>query len=57
MNRTRTIVIAFSTLDGIVEDPDGRGETPNGGWLFGMALKQQRATSSGSARFSKAGHF
>ncbi len=34
MNRTRTIVIAFSTLDGIVEDPDGRGETPNGGWAF-----------------------
>ena len=34
MNRTRTIVIAFSTLDGIVEDPDGRDGTPNGGWAF-----------------------
>ena len=30
----RTIVIAFSTLDGIGEDPDGRDGTPNGGWAF-----------------------
>jgi len=30
----RTIVIAFSTIDGIIEDPDGTGETPNGGWAF-----------------------
>lgn len=30
----RTIVIAFSTLDGIVEDPDGRDGTRNGGWAF-----------------------
>ena len=30
----RTIVIAFSTLDGIIEDPDGRSGTPNGGWAF-----------------------
>jgi dihydrofolate reductase len=30
----RTIVIAFSTLDGIVEDPDGRAGTPSGGWAF-----------------------
>ena len=30
----RTIVIAFSTLDGVVEDPDGRDGTPNGGWAF-----------------------
>jgi dihydrofolate reductase len=30
----RTIVIAFSTLDGVIEDPDGRGGTPNGGWAF-----------------------
>ncbi|MFR0355871.1 dihydrofolate reductase family protein [Streptomyces sediminimaris] len=28
------IVIAFSTLDGIVSDPDGRGGTPGGGWMF-----------------------
>lgn len=30
----RTIIIAFSTLDGIIEDPDGRGGTPGGGWAF-----------------------
>jgi dihydrofolate reductase len=30
----RTIVIAFSTLDGVVADPDGRDGTPNGGWAF-----------------------
>jgi dihydrofolate reductase len=30
----RTIVITFSTLDGVIEDPDGRGGTPNGGWAF-----------------------
>ena len=30
----RTIVIAFSTLDGVVEDPDGRDGSPNGGWAF-----------------------
>lgn len=30
----QTIVLAFSTLDGIIEDPDGRGGTPHGGWVF-----------------------
>jgi len=30
----QTIVLAFSTLDGIFEDPDGRGGTPHGGWVF-----------------------
>jgi dihydrofolate reductase len=30
----RTIVIAFTTLDGVMEDPDGRGGMPNGGWAF-----------------------
>ena len=30
----RTIVIVFSTLDGVILDPDGRGGTPNGGWMF-----------------------
>jgi dihydrofolate reductase len=30
----RTIVIAFSTLDGVIEDPDGSEGTPNGGWAF-----------------------
>ncbi len=30
----RTIVIAFSTLDGVIEDPDGSDGTANGGWAF-----------------------
>jgi dihydrofolate reductase len=30
----RTIVISFSTLDGLIEDPDGSQGTPNGGWAF-----------------------
>jgi len=28
------IVVAFTTLDGIVSDPDGSGGTPSGGWVF-----------------------
>jgi dihydrofolate reductase len=28
------IVIEFTTLDGIVSDPDGSGGTPAGGWAF-----------------------
>ncbi|MGW4484949.1 dihydrofolate reductase family protein [Amycolatopsis sp. NPDC004368] len=28
------IVIEFVTLDGVVEDPDGSGGTPTGGWAF-----------------------
>lgn len=28
------IVIEFITLDGVVEDPDGSGATPRGGWAF-----------------------
>jgi len=30
----QTIVIAFSTLDGITEDPDGADGTPHGRWVF-----------------------
>ena len=30
----RTIVITFSTADGVIEDPDGTDGTPNGGWAF-----------------------
>lgn len=30
----RTIVLAYSTVDGIIEDPDGTDGTPNGGWMF-----------------------
>jgi dihydrofolate reductase len=28
------IVIQYVTLDGVIEDPDGKGGTPGGGWLF-----------------------
>nr|WSY49150.1 dihydrofolate reductase family protein [Streptomyces sp. NBC_00886] len=28
------IVIEFTTLDGIVSDPDGSEGSPNGGWIF-----------------------
>lgn len=31
---SRTIVIEFLTLDGVVDDPDGSGGTPSGGWAF-----------------------
>ena len=34
MQKHRTIFLAYSTLDGFIEDPDGRGGTPNGGWMF-----------------------
>lgn len=30
----RLIVISFTTLDGVVEDPDGSGGTPFGGWAM-----------------------
>jgi dihydrofolate reductase len=30
----KLIVISFVTLDGVVEDPDGSGGTPQGGWAF-----------------------
>lgn len=30
----KVIVIEFSSLDGVVDDPDGRGGTPSGGWAF-----------------------
>jgi dihydrofolate reductase len=30
----QVIVLAFSTLDGIIEDPDGSEATPLGGWAF-----------------------
>jgi dihydrofolate reductase len=33
-NIVSVIVIEFITLDGVVEDPDGSGGTPTGGWAF-----------------------
>jgi dihydrofolate reductase len=34
MDNPKVIVIQFVTLDGVVEDPDGSGGTPGGGWAF-----------------------
>jgi dihydrofolate reductase len=31
---SKVIVIHFATLDGIIQDPDGREGTPQGGWAF-----------------------
>jgi hypothetical protein len=28
------IVVAFTALDGVIEDPDGSDETANGGWAL-----------------------
>jgi dihydrofolate reductase len=33
-DKGRVIVAQFVTLDGVVEDPDGSGGTPHGGWAF-----------------------
>lgn len=30
----RVIVVQYITLDGVVEDPDGSGGTPFGGWAM-----------------------
>jgi dihydrofolate reductase len=30
----KLIVISFVTVDGVMEDPDGSGGTPDGGWAF-----------------------
>ncbi len=34
MHQGKVIVIQFVTLDGVVEDPDGSGGLPGGGWAF-----------------------
>jgi dihydrofolate reductase len=31
---SKVIVIHFATLDGVIEDPDGREGSPRGGWAF-----------------------
>src|SRR5262245_35387966 len=31
---TNVIVIEYMSIDGVIEDPDGAGGTPWGGWLF-----------------------
>jgi dihydrofolate reductase len=35
----KVIVNQFVTLDGVVEDPDGSGGTPGGGWAFRSGAK------------------
>jgi dihydrofolate reductase len=34
MHMGRVIVVEFTTLDGIIQDPDGSERTPKGGWVF-----------------------
>jgi dihydrofolate reductase len=40
MQKGKVIVIQFVTLDGVVEDPDGSGGTPGGGWAFRFGPKR-----------------
>lgn len=43
MDKGKVIVIQFVTLDGVVEDPDGAGNTPGGGWAFRSGPKRVAA--------------
>jgi dihydrofolate reductase len=36
---SRVIVIDFVSLDGVIQDPDGREGTPQGGWMFRYGLE------------------
>jgi dihydrofolate reductase len=40
VDKGKVIVIQFVTLDGVVEDPDGSGGTPGGGWAFRFGPKR-----------------
>ena len=40
MDKGKVIVSQFVTLDGVVEDPDGSGGTPGGGWAFPSGPKR-----------------
>ena len=40
MDKGKVIVSQFVTLDGVVEDPDGSGGTPGGGWAFRLGPKR-----------------
>ena len=40
MDKGKVIVSQFVTLDGVVEDPDGSGGTPGGGWAFRFGPKR-----------------
>jgi dihydrofolate reductase len=39
VDKSKIIVSQFVTLDGVVEDPDGSGGTPGGGWAFRPGAK------------------
>ena len=43
MDKGKVIVIQFVTLDGVVQDPDGSGGTPGGGWAFRSGPKRVAA--------------
>lgn len=49
MDKGRVIVIQFVTLDGVVEDPDGSGQTPGGGWAFRSGPKRVAADEYANA--------
>jgi dihydrofolate reductase len=40
VHKGKVIVNQFVTLDGVVEDPDGSGGTPGGGWAFPSGPKR-----------------
>ena len=40
MDKGKVIVNQFISLDGVVEDPDGSGGTPGGGWAFRSGPKR-----------------
>ena len=52
MDKGKVIVSQFVTLDGVVEDPDGSGGTPGGGWAFRFGPNAWPATTSSSVRSS-----
>lgn len=42
----KVIVIEFVSLDGVIEDPDGSGDTPRGGWRSVTVQRRWREPSS-----------
>ena len=49
----RIIVAQFITVDGVVEDPDGSGETAFGGWAFRHGREAVAGDSLVTVRFCK----
>lgn len=44
------VVIEFTTVDGIVSDPDGSGGTPYGGWIFRFGREEIAGDKFGLGR-------